>query len=72
MKKRKEILLITVLMALVCLTGCDVFSSSENDEGQSPSARVTQVEPRIISEGKVVPRDDIYLYSLSAGKVSRL
>jgi membrane fusion protein (multidrug efflux system) len=72
MKTRNLIMLLSFMMVLVLLTGCDVFSSSEEDSGPSPSNQSPQVNSRIIGEGMVVPRDDLYLYSVVSGKVTEV
>jgi multidrug resistance efflux pump len=72
MKKRVLILLLTLTTIVVLLTGCDLFSSTDDDSSPSPSGQGTQIDPRIISEGKIVPGDDLYLDFLVRGFVTEI
>jgi len=64
-------MMLIVLIVLPLTTGCDVFSSSDED-GESPPMTQTMGQDRIISEGNIVPRDDLYLYTSTSGIVTEL
>jgi HlyD family secretion protein len=70
MKKRNMHILMMFVVILMLLAGCDAFSSSEEDAGFSPSNQIAQADPRIISEGRVEPNKDLYLYFTVPGKVA--
>lgn len=72
MKNRNLNILLTLMVILIFLAGCDAFSSSDEDSGFSTSNQIAQVDPRIISEGRIEPNKDLYLYLPVSGKVAEI
>ena len=70
-KKLSFFILLGMLSALV-LSGCGAFSAPVAQPTQSFSADTLVEDESVISEGKIVPRDDKVLYFSSPGKVAEI